>query len=223
MNSPTVNRDRIVIHLAIALFGLAGLFGKALDMTPSAIVAARALLAAGVLGLVAAFSPSPDRRCPPGLMIVLGILLAVHWVTFFAAIQMSTVAIGVVTFSAFPMFVVAMEAVLRRRVPGLATVALATAALVGVALVLPSFDPANVLTQGGLTGLLSGLLFGILTIVNRRFVVQLPAIRLALWQNAVAGAVLLPFCFHEVVAVRGVRWPRSGRARASRGRRRCAL
>ena len=203
MKGPGLRQDRLVIHAAVVLFGLAGLFGKALDMTPGAIVCARALLAAGVLTGAAALAPAPARRCPPRLMIVIGILLADHWVTFFAAIQMSTVAIGVVTFSAFPLFVIAIEAGVRRRGPGPGTVARACVALAGVALVLPSFDLDNALTRGGLIGLLSGLLFGVLTVFNRRFVAELPAIRLALWQNAVAGAVLLPLCYREVAMVRG--------------------
>ena len=38
------------------------------------------------------------------ILIVLGIILAVHWTTFFYSIQLSTVAIGLLTFSTFPIF-----------------------------------------------------------------------------------------------------------------------
>lgn len=39
----------------------------------------------------------------------MGIILAVHWTTFFQSIQMSTVAIGLLTFSTFPVFTTFLE------------------------------------------------------------------------------------------------------------------
>ena len=38
-------------------------------------------------------------------MVPNGVILAVHWVAFFAAIQVSTVAIGLLGYASFPLFV----------------------------------------------------------------------------------------------------------------------
>jgi hypothetical protein len=36
---------------------------------------------------------------------LLGLILAVHWITFFHAIQVSSVAVGLLAFSTFPVFI----------------------------------------------------------------------------------------------------------------------
>ena len=47
-------------------------------------------------------------------LIANGVLLALHWLAFFAAIQVSTVAIGLLGYASFPLFTLAAERVLPR-------------------------------------------------------------------------------------------------------------
>src|SRR4051812_49957412 len=79
-------------HLAVALFGFAGLFGKWIAWNPVAIVLGRTAVAAAVLVVVVRWRMGSVRR-PTWGMAPNGIILAIHWVAFFAAIQVSTVAI----------------------------------------------------------------------------------------------------------------------------------
>jgi hypothetical protein len=39
----------------------------------------------------------------------MGMILAIHWTTFFKAIQVSTIAIALLTFSTFPVFITFLE------------------------------------------------------------------------------------------------------------------
>ena len=107
----------IALHAAVALFGFAGLFGKWLDLSPVAIVLGRTAIAAAALGHLRLRSRrarpvrrSPRReRCPPRL----------HWVCFFAAIQVSTVAVGLLGYRELPLFTLAAErALFARRLRG---------------------------------------------------------------------------------------------------------
>ena len=97
----------VAIHVAVLLFGLSGLFAKLLIMAPLAIVWWRCLFATAALGLVVGIC---GRFTLPKLTIIgTGIVLAVHWLTFFHSIQISTVAIGLLSFSIFPIVVVIIE------------------------------------------------------------------------------------------------------------------
>jgi len=63
----------------------------------------------------------------------------------------------------------------------------------GLALVVPSYDLSNRLTQGAAWGVASGLTFALLGILSRKFVQTLPPVLVCAAQNAAASAVLLPF------------------------------
>ena len=199
------------LHAAVALFGFAGLFGKWIAWEPPAIVLGRTLVAAAVLAVVVrrrtgAHTGIPSRcalRCSPsgrpfGLtwpgagIVANGVILAVHWVAFFAAIQVSTVAIGLLGFASFPLFTVLLERALLG-VP-LSRMALARVALVsaGLALLVPEFSWASVAVRGLAWGVLSGFTFALLTVRTRRLRSRSEADRIALWQNAVAALVVAP-------------------------------
>ena len=79
------------LHLAVALFGFAGLFGKWLAWDPAAIVLGRTTVAGLVLAFVVLYRRG--RIAAPALAVIPnGIILAVHWIAFFAAIKVSTVS-----------------------------------------------------------------------------------------------------------------------------------
>jgi len=227
----------IALHVAVALFGFAALFGKWLTLSPAAIVLGRTVVAAATLTLVlalqraatlsAALGPVPvpprgrlnteagagvpapgrtDELNPPeraetpttaranhaGLALN-GLLLAVHWVTFFAAVQVATVAIALLGFASFPVFVLALESVERRRVPNGAEGGAVLVVTMGVALLVPELRWSNVIVQGLAWGIASGLTFALLAVRNRRAVERHGAVALALWQNLCAAACLLPW------------------------------
>lgn len=198
----------LAIHVAVALFGSAGLFGRILDLPPTVIVLGRVVFASVALGAVMAMRrkpPSGDsgarRHTSAAAHAPLGLLLAVHWVSFFAAIQMSSVAVGLLTFSTFPVF----TALLEPFVPGerfdRRSLLAAFVTLVGIALVVPTPDPADPIARGALWGVFSGATFAVLSLANRHRVRRESALRLALLQDSWAALFLAPF------AVLAPRWP----------------
>ena len=103
-------------------------------------------------------------------LIANGVVLALHWLSFFAAIQVSTVAVGLLGFASFPLFTLLAERVffarrLRRR-EGV-TALLVTAGLV---LLVPELSLANPVVQGLAWGLVSGFTFALLVVMNRRWI-----------------------------------------------------
>jgi drug/metabolite transporter (DMT)-like permease len=112
------NGALLALHGAVLLFGFSGLFGKWLELPALLIVLGRTAVAAAALAAVRAASkdtaPAFDAR-----LIVNGVLLALHWYAFFAAIQAANVAIGMLGYASFPLFVLILERlVLRRRWTG---------------------------------------------------------------------------------------------------------
>jgi len=193
----------VQVHVAVVLFGLAGLFGKLLPFHPAEIVFGRALFASASLFLVLGMANHGARRRLryDFLSILLaGVLLAFHWVCFFRAIQISTVAIGLVTFASFPTFVTILEPLAFRERFRTIDLVVTALVIVGLAIIIPKTQVANPITHGALWGIASGGLFAVLSLINRSLIRRQGAIRIAAIENLVAAIVLLP-----LVSIRSVR------------------
>ena len=181
----------IALHASVALFGFAGLFGKWLTLSPVAIVLGRTAIAAVALGLLRLRG---HERAPFDVRLIAnGVVLAVHWLAFFAAVQVSTVAVGLLGYACFPLFTLAAERLflgrrLRRR-EGV------TALLVtgGLVLLVPELSLSNPVVQGLGLGLVSGFTFALIVVMNRRWTASRTATDIAFWQNLFAALALLPF------------------------------
>jgi len=188
------SRALAALHLAVLLFGFAGLFGKWLPLPPVTIVFGRAAVAAIALALM--FRLAGERGEIRGrfewTLAVSGAVLALHWVAFFQAIQLASVAVGLLGFASFPLFVLLLEAALSQR--RLRFVEWVTAALVtgGLLLVVPEFHWQNRVVQGLSWGIVSGFTFALLAVANRALAAGHSASAIAFWQNACAAACLLP-------------------------------
>ena len=203
LRSPGVRRAQLELHVALVLIGFTGLFGK-LIADPVTIAFGRTTISAIAIYLcLKIFRDQRGRiaaHAVPGL-IVSGILLAFHWLTFFHAIQISTVAIGLIGLATFPIFITFLEPLLQRsswRFIDLVCTALVTAGLI---LVAPDADLANATTRGLLWALLSGFIYALVTLINQHLVKTQSSVGLALWQQAAVAVFMLP------VMVYGDTWP----------------
>ncbi|HHJ1297015.1 TPA: DMT family transporter [Pseudomonas sp. H2] len=198
------------LHIGALFFGLTGVFGKlAASASPAIIVFGRAAFAVIALALFAQFArkgwhrlTGPDVR----RLLLGGVLLAGHWVSFFIAVKVGGVAIATLGFTSFPAFTVILEGVLfRERIRRNESV-LVVLVCIGLVLVTPAFDLASQATGGLLWAMLSGLLFSLLSLTNRAGSGRLPAVQAALWQNLVVSLCLLPFAASGLAAVTPMDW-----------------
>lgn len=200
------------VHLAVLLFGTAGLFGKLLELSPVMIVFGRVAFASLFLALFiilqqnsagdnATDSKSSARLKLRLLIPALGIILTVHWITFFHSIQLSTVAIGLLSFSTFPIFVVFLEPVFLKSSFQFSYLFYALLTLIGVWLLVPRFSWSDTYFQGVFWGCVSGLLFAFLTIINRFLSPYYASGKLAFFQNGIAFLLLIPVAYLQLKAV----------------------
>ena len=184
-------RALVALHVAVALFGFAALFGKWIALSPVAIVFGRTIVGAATLALFLGAVRQAFGRADASLFIN-GLLLALHWVAFFAGVQLSSVAIALLGFASFPVFVLAVECAADRRAPNLYELVAVSLVVAGLALLVPHFAGSSRIVQGLSCGVAAGFTFALLAVRNRRFVSKANATGLALWQNAFAALWLLP-------------------------------
>jgi len=207
MNSRTA---LVGLHIGALLFGLSGVFGKLAAAGPGMIVFGRAALAVVALACFARLAQA--RRWQSlgkgdwGWLLCGGVLLAMHWVSFFIAVKTGGVAVATLGFASFPAFTVILEGLLFREKIRRAEVLLVLLVSIGLVLVTPEFDLASDATSGLLWAILSGLLFALLSLSNRASGGRIPPVQAALCQNAVVALCLLPAAMPDLVSVRAMDW-----------------
>lgn len=200
----------LAIHLGALLFGLSGIFGKLVNAAPLAIVGGRAVFAVIALALFAQlFNQSHGNRPSARQLAMLalgGLLLGSHWLTFFEAVKVSGVAIATLGFASFPAFTVLLEGLLFRERTRPSEFAMVGVVCVGLVLVTPSFDLGSHATVGLLWAVLSGLLFALLSLLNRASTQGLDPVKAALCQNVTVLLCFMPFAWPLLADLRTLDW-----------------
>ena len=198
------------LHIGALMFGLTGVLGKLTAASPAIIVFGRAAFAVLALACFARLArhtgwqrlQAQDWR----RLLLSGLLLAGHWVSFFIAVKVAGVAIATLGFASFPAFTVILEGLVFRERIRLNEMIMVALVSVGLVLVTPSFDLASQATSGLLWAVGSGLLFSVLSLTNRASSGRIPPVQAALCQNVVVAVCLLPVAAPHLSEVRAIDW-----------------
>jgi drug/metabolite transporter (DMT)-like permease len=184
------------LHIAVLLFAGTTLFAKLIPLNATDITALRAVIGGIALFALLKVRNNPiklhDRR-DLGIAIILGLLMSVHWITGFAAVQVSTVAIGIISFYVYPVLTVIAEPMLDGKRPHPQDLIGGILALVGVGLMMPLTDLTGNVAQGVMYGVLSAILFTARNLIQKRHFNRYPGSQAMAYQTAIAGVVLIPF------------------------------
>ena len=212
MNASASHRIGIIsVLVALPFVSLTGLFGKFLTITPLLIVQGRTIFAFGTLLIALLVMRKKiffrDYREWLWLMVS-GSILGIHWIAFFEAIQVSTVAIGLLSFASYPLFTTLLEPLFFKEVLRRKNVVAALIVICGLAIMATSSEEPNEILSGSvikglLWGLGAGFGFAVLTLLNRGHVRNHSPLLLTCWQNGFAALVLLPWSLSESWIISG--------------------
>ncbi|MBS5036928.1 MAG: EamA family transporter [Fusobacterium sp.] len=198
------SRSLMQIHFAVLLFGLTGVFGKLITL-PSTILVLGRLISSSVSIFAYMKLMKKDTKLKSRKhflsFILLGFLLAVHWTTFYESIKLSTVAIGLLTFSTFPVFVTFIEPYFFKEKLQVSDIVTAVVTFIGIFFVVPEFEFGNDMTIGALLGILSGFTYAFLSVLNRKFTADYSGAMIAFCEQSTAAVFLIPCYFMVQPAV----------------------
>ena len=215
MSASASHRNGVIsVLVALPFVSLTGLFGKFLTLSPLLIVQGRTIFAFGTL-LIALFVMRKNiffRDYREWLwLLISGTILGVHWIAFFEAIQVSTVAIGLLSFASYPLFTTLLEPLFFKEVLRRKNIIAALIVICGLVMMATSSEEPNVIFSGSVIkglfwGLGAGLGFALLTLLNRVHVRNHSPLLLTCWQNGFAALVLLPWSLSESWIISGRDW-----------------
>ena len=199
----------IAVHSAVLIFGLTALFSKIISLSALEITLLRSIFAALIICSVFIWKNKSIKLSNTkdyGIAILLGVLLALHWVTYFHAMQVSSVAVGVIALYTFPIMTVFLEPLFHGEQPQIKDILSALVVLFGIYLLVPEFSFSNDTTQGILWGSLSALFFALRNIIQGHHFKGYSAKHSFFYQTLVTFLVLLPFSFDVIPEVTNIQW-----------------
>lgn len=185
----------LFLHVAVMLFGFSGVLAQYVQV-PAVLVAMGRVIYSSLLllaiSLVKKDKLTLESKKDYALIIGTGVIMAIHWSSFFQAIQVSSVAIGTITFSTFPLFLTFMEPVVFKEKLRARSVISAVILLAGVYITVPEFSVENQVTVGILWGMLCSFTYAIMALGNRYFSKKYTGRIICLYEQGTAAIVLLP-------------------------------
>lgn len=163
------------LHLAVVLLGVTALFSKLIPLSALDITFGRSLIACGclfVLLKVTGKSLRLHNYKDLGIGILLGVIMTLHWVTYFAAMQYSSVAVGMIALFTFPVITVFLEPFFEKTRLVWQDVFSAVVVLFGIFLIVPDVSLGNDITLGILVGIFSALLYSLRNLIHRTYFSQ---------------------------------------------------
>ena len=165
-----VGKARLQIHFCVLLWGFTAILGKLITLPAIALVWWRMLLVAGALLLM----PRVWRGLRGMTMRLrlayagIGVLVSLHWLTFYAAIKLANASVGATCIALGPAFLAFIEPWVARRRFDPRELFIAIAVVPGVAMVAGGVPPG--MRWGIAVGVLSALFVALFGSLNKRLV-----------------------------------------------------
>jgi len=176
--------DLLSLHFVVLLFGFTGVLGKLIDLPALPLVAMRLVIA-----LIALYSLFPIQKMPLRSTIAMlgnGLLIGLHWLTFYWAIKLSSVSLTLLCLGVSPLFASVLEPILHKRGFVWWEFALGLVGLMGLSLLVE--DPVFKL-EGVIVGLSSSFFTTLFSVLNGKLASRFPAVSIA--QVELTGALIL--------------------------------
>ncbi|MCW1915168.1 DMT family transporter [Luteolibacter sp. GHJ8] len=205
-------RHYVQLHLLVLLIATTAILGKLITLPAAGLVMWRTALAAiGAalwVALIRRKSVWPGKRMAATL-VGIGLIVGVHWVSFFAAIKLANISICLAGLATVSLFTAFTEPLIEKRRVRPFEVLLGLLVLVGIALVA-GFERGRLL--GLAVAMLSALLAAIFPVLNRKLVMTGgDPLTMVAWEMVgacTAALALLPLFSDDqpILAWQGLDW-----------------
>ncbi|MEJ7586084.1 MAG: DMT family transporter [Ferruginibacter sp.] len=183
------------LHTAVFLAGFTAILGKMIGLNEGLLVWYRLLITVTILVLIM-YVKKQLQRIPVKdafKITLVGLIVAIHWVTFYGSVKYGNVSIAVVCFSATGFFTAFFEPLLYNRRIVLTEVLLGLLAIGGIYII---FDFHPQYKTGVIFGIISAGGSSLFPIFNKRLLTKYDPATLTLYElggGLLAVSILLPF------------------------------
>ena len=178
------------IHICVVLWGFTAVFGRLISLQALPLVWWRMILVAAILALVPRVWRAV-RTMPRRLLVsyaAVGVVIALHWLTFYGSIKLSNASVGATCMALSPVFLAFLEPLIAKRPFDVRELALGALVIPGVILVVGGVPGG--MRLGIAVGALSAFLVAIFGTWNKLLVHRADPLAVTAIELS-AGAILL--------------------------------
>lgn len=184
--------------LAALLISTSGVLGKYIAMPSEVIIWFRSAFAMLFLYGFCKYKkisikvPNFKHHVP---LIISSLFTAFHWITYFYALKLSNVALGMLSLYTFPVITTLLEPVFLKSKFNIMHLVLGLMVLFGVSILTPEFTLESSDVKGILFGLFSAICYSIRMLILKKHVQHYHGSMLMLYQTTIITIVLFPVLF----------------------------
>lgn len=192
---------KIKLVIVMALWGSLGVFSRSIELSSVAMSFYRAMFALPILLLamkrqkVTLASLWVKQMIP---MAVSGVLIGGAWVLFFVGFRLTSVANVTLLYNLCPMYVMLLSPwVLKTKNRWIQWVTILVSFVGMIMIVFQSLHLPDSEGLGLFVATLSGFIYAVIVLINRKYSVDFPGVSVAFVQLVFAGLVLLPLVLFQ--------------------------
>ena len=177
----------ILLHLIIFMWGFTGILGKLIHLEAFNIVWYRVLIAFVSLSIVLLITKKRVEINSKKQLVKIagvGVLVALHWMTFYQSIQLSTASLGILCLSTTTLHVTWLEPLVMKRKFSKLEFFLGLIVVYGIYFVSQDFNPKDYTAL--VYGLTSALLAALFSVFNAKLVEETPSYTITFYEMLVA-------------------------------------
>ncbi len=180
----------------MVLMSTSGTLGRAIQLTPVLSIWLRCVLAGIVLlsfCLYNNYSFKVNNRKDIVSIALGSLFLTIHWVLYFYCLQLTNVAVGMLTLFSYPLFTSIFEPIFFKTKWSISHLISSIAILMGLYILLPSFDIEDDFVFGMLMGTLSSIAYTARNLLLKTQIAKYNGSVLMTYQLVFVVIVLSPF------------------------------
>ncbi len=204
------NKDLLELNLAVFCISTSGVFGRMMQLSPELIIFYRCLLAGAILGLYIFYRRISYRvksKKDFWLIVLGGVLMAGHWVTYFYSLKLSNIAIAMLTLHTFPAITSLLEPIILGTQFRKYHLLLALLVICGIYIIMPSIDLQDDIVIASLLGLASAVFYALRNIYTKKVITSYNGSVLMWFQLIIMTILLSPFVFIYDSTLLTIDWP----------------
>ncbi|MEN8764841.1 MAG: DMT family transporter [Wenyingzhuangia sp.] len=195
-------KNILELNLALFIIATAAPFGNYISLPPALTIWSRCLFAFVAIYVYVKFkkiSLKIDLSKEGGLFFLSAFLQAGHWITYFYALQLAGVGLGIISLFTYPIFTTLLEPTIRKTTFNPKHLLLGLLVLVGLYILTPVFSFGNQTSLGILFGVSSAIFYAVRNILMKSLVTNNNPTKLMLYQTGLIVVMLTPiFAFINI-------------------------
>ena len=182
------------MHFVILIFGFTGILGKLITIEATPLVFWRTLIGGGAIYVWLKMRRKISKKSTSDVLKMggIGLLVAIHWITFFASIKISNVSVALTMLATSPMFIGFLEPLIFKRKIDWRELTVAAVVLVGVGTIF-SFDTTY--HEGMILGIISAFFASLFATLNGVLIKTHDASNISLVELLTASAAIFILLF----------------------------